>query len=232
MRLGIIGEFNPNLVSHTATNEAIVHSSTILEASIEAEWISTETVEQDFDYIVSRCSGFWIAPGSPYKNMNGALKIIEFARTHNRPLLGTCGGFQHMVIEYARNILKILDAEHAEYDPYASKLVINRLACSLVGQKLDIKLMNKQSLAYSIYQKPNISEQYYCNFGLNLEYQERLNEHGLKSVGVDENGETRIVELEEHPFFLGTLFVPQSRSTVEDPHPIVTSFIKHIIETQ
>ncbi len=230
MKLGIIGEFNPNFAAHIATNEAIVHSCVELDSHIETEWISTETAEQDLDNTISCCQGFWIAPGSPYKSMNGALRVIEFAREHHRPLLGTCGGFQHMVIEYARNILMIADAAHAENDPYASNLVINKLACSLAGQTLDILLMDKQSLVYLIYQKERITEQYFCNFGLNPAYQELLNEHGFKTVGVDQNGETRILELKDHPFFLGTLFVPQSGSTAENPHPIVTSFIKHLIK--
>jgi CTP synthase (UTP-ammonia lyase) len=145
-------------------------------------------------------------------------------------LLGTCGGFQHIVIEYARNVLKINDAEHAEYDPYASKLVINKLACSLVGQKLDILLMDKQSIVYNIFQKNRITEHYYCNFGLNAEYQKLLHENGLETIGVDESGESRIIELREHPFFIGTLFVPQTQSTQERPHPIVSSFIMNVIE--
>jgi CTP synthase (UTP-ammonia lyase) len=230
MKIGIIGEFNPNNVSHIATNEAIEHSCAILDVQVDTEWISTERVDLDFDNIVSSCKGFWIAPGSPYKRLSGALKIIEFARKHYRPLLGTCGGFQHVVIEYARNVLKINDAAHAEYDPHASKLVINKLACSLVGQKLDILLKDKQSIVYNIFQKNQITEHYYCNFGLNAEYQELLHENGLKTVGVDGSGESRIIELEDHPFFIGTLFVPQSQSTKEFPHPIVSSFIKNVID--
>jgi CTP synthase (UTP-ammonia lyase) len=232
MKIGIIGEFNPTFIPHTATNQAIAHSCKQLDVSIEAEWISTEDANYDFDRIVARCSGFWIAPGSPYRSMNGALNVIEYARKSGRPLLGTCGGYQHIVIEYARNVLRIDDAEHAEYDPYASKLVISKLACSLVGQRLDIILNDKHSTVYNIFQKERIAENYYCNFGLNPEYQKLLDENGLVTVGVDENGESRIVELRDHPFFVGTLFVPQSRSTEECPHPLVSSFIQHVISAR
>jgi CTP synthase (UTP-ammonia lyase) len=232
VKIGIIGEFNPSFIPHTATNHAIIHSSKQLDVSIETEWISTEDVNTDFDRIVARCSGFWIAPGSPYRSMRGALNVIEYARKYGRPLLGTCGGYQHIVIEYARNVLQIDDAEHAEYDPYASKLVISKLTCSLVGQRLDIILKDKHSTVYSIFQKERIAENYYCNFGLNPEYQKRLDENGLVTVGVDENGESRIVELRDHPFFVGTLFVPQARSTEEYPHPLVSSFIQHVISAK
>ncbi|MBW7475584.1 hypothetical protein K0T92_12560 [Paenibacillus oenotherae] len=232
MKIGIIGEFNPAFIPHTATNQAIVHSCTQLDVSIETEWISTENAEHDFDSMISRCNGFWIAPGSPYRSMKGALNVIEYARKNGRPLLGTCGGYQHVVIEFARNVLQIDDADHAEYDPYASKLVISKLACSLVGQRLDVLLHNKQSIVYKIFRKERIAENYYCNFGLNPDYQKVLDDNGLKTVGVDENGESRIVELQDHPFFISTLFVPQSRSTQESPHPLVSSFIQHVINTR
>jgi len=201
-----------------------------LGISLDTEWISTERIEAEMDDITAGCRGFWIAPGSPYRTMNGALRIIEHARMNGRPLLGTCGGFQHIVIEYARNVLKIADAEHAEYDPYASKLVVSKLLCSLVGKRLDITINDETSTVHRIYNTSKIEENYYCNFGLNPEYQERLNDNGLVSVGVDDQGESRIVELKGHRFFIGTLYVPQVRSTKDNPHPLVTAFIKEIVK--
>jgi CTP synthase (UTP-ammonia lyase) len=139
--------------------------------------------------------------------------------------LGTCGGFQHMIIEFARNVLDIKDAEHAETNPYASKLVINPLTCSLKGQTLEIEIIQKESLVYSIFNTSTITENYYCNFGLNPEYQQQIHQAGFSMVASDKHKEARIVELKGHPFFIGTLFVPQANSSVEKPHPIVTALL-------
>lgn len=228
MKIGIIGEYNPRFKPHVATNDAINHSSKKLGASIQFDWISTKTALEQFKAITESYRGFWIAPGSPYSHMIGALNIIKYCREYNIPLLGTCGGFQHIVIEYARNVLRIEDAEHAEYDPYASNLVVSKLLCSLVGQTLPINL-EQDSKIYGIYQENKIKEQYYCNFGLNPVYRHQLHEAGLRTVGVDDNGETRIVELFGHRFFIGTLFVPQLQSTEEAPHCLITEFIKEVI---
>ena len=133
-----------------------------------------------------------------------------------------------MVIEFARNVLGITDAEHAEYDPYSSKLVVNPLSCTLAGQTLDIELTDKSSKTFNIFGVDKIKEKYYCNFGLNPEYQNQLDEKGFRIVGTDNIKEARILELENHLFFIATLFVPQDNSTKENPHKLVTEFLKTI----
>lgn len=158
--------------------------------------------------------------------MSGVLKIIEYARTHKIPTLGTCGGFQHMIIEFARNVLGIQDAEHAETNPYASSLVINPLTCSLKGQSLEIEIIEKESLVYSIFNTSTITENYYCNFGLNPQFQEQIHKGGFNMVASDVHKEARIMELNDHPFFVATLFVPQVNSSYEKPHPIIMALLK------
>jgi CTP synthase (UTP-ammonia lyase) len=228
MKLAIIGDYNDNFRPHKATNEAIVHSINKYDIQLQTDWISTDTIDNNFENIISNYDGFWIAPGSPYKSMTGALKIIKFARTHNIPTLGTCGGFQHMVIEFARNVLGITDAEHAEYDPYSSKLVVNPLSCSMAGQKLEIVLNDKHSKIHTVFQKSIIEEKYYCNFGLNPEYQQQLDDNGFKIIGTDKLKEARILELDNHMFFIATLFVPQDNSTADKPHKLIAAFLKTI----
>lgn len=230
MKLAIIGDYNDNFRPHKATNEAIVHSSDKFGLDISYDWVATDRIEKEFDTIISTYKGFWIAPGSPYKSMTGALEIIKFARQNNVPTLGTCGGFQHMVIEFARNVLDITDAEHAEYDPYASKLVVNPLSCSLAGQTLDIEITDTNSTTYKVFGTNKIKEKYYCNFGLNPEYQNQLHDKGFKIVGTDSLNEARILELDNHPFFIATLFVPQDNSTQDKPHKLVTTFLQQIID--
>jgi len=232
MKLAIIGDYNDHFRPHQATNEAIKHSIEMYNIELDFEWLSTDTIETNFEHIISTHNGFWIAPGSPYKSMTGALKIIRHTRENNIPTIGTCGGFQHMVIEFARNVLGITDAEHAEYDPYSSKLVVNPLSCSLAGQTLEIELTDKSSKTFKIFGTETINEKYYCNFGLNPEYQNQLDGKGFKIVGTDKLKEARILELENHLFFIATLFVPQDNSTKENPHKLVTAFLKTITKTK
>jgi CTP synthase (UTP-ammonia lyase) len=103
--------------------------------------------------------------------------------------------------------------------------VINPLSCSLKGQSLDIEITDKNSLVYSIFNTNKITENYYCNFGLNPEYQEQIHNAGFSIVASDEHQEARIMELKDHPFFVATLFVPQVNSSYEKPHPIVTALL-------
>ena len=220
-----MGDFDASNPTHIANNEALDHVAKQFAKPFQYEWVATERIGPEFETIISSYNGFLIAPGSPYKSMTGVLKIIEYARTHQIPTLGTCGGFQHMIIEFARNVLNITDAEHAETNPYASKLVINPLTCSLKGQVLEIEIIEKDSLVYTIFNTSTITENYYCNFGLNPEYQQQIHQAGFSMVASDKYKEARIVELKGHPFFIGTLFVPQVNSSVQKPHPIVTALL-------
>lgn len=157
--------------------------------------------------------------------MVGALAAIRIARERRIPLLGTCGGFQHVVIEYARTVLGFVDAQHAEYDPYASNLFVTPLSCSLVGQTMPIQIKGGSRTA-GFYGSLKADERYYCNFGLNPEHQQLLDDNGLKVVAWDKDKEARILEIPDHPFFVATLFVPQARSSPGNPHPLVCAYLE------
>lgn len=107
-------------------------------------------------------------------------------------------------------------------------LVVTPLSCSLVGQTLLIHIRDQQSKTGQALQTDQITERYYCNFGLNPDYQAMLHQHGFQVVGIDTGGEARILELADHPFYVATLFVPQTSSTAEHPHPLVSGFLRSI----
>jgi CTP synthase (UTP-ammonia lyase) len=220
IRIGIIGDFNGNNATHIATVNGIQHAAEVLDQPFDAVWLPTDE-PQDF----GNFQGLFCSPGSPYKSMDGALAGIRYARENNIPFIGTCGGFQHLVIEYARTMLGITDAAHAESDPYASCLFITPLSCSLVGKTMEVTLEPGSKAAVAC-RATQSTEAFYCNFGLNSEYQEQLEKHGLEITGKDQNGEARIAELAGHPFFVGTLFVPQARSTKGHPHPLILEFCR------
>ena len=219
--IAILGEYNPSFQPHVSTNAAIEHSRSV-SIDVDAAWISTRDID---DTLFERFSGIWVAPGSPYKNIDKTLWAIRYARENGVACFGTCGGFQHMIIEYARNVLGFKDASHAEYDPYASNLFISQLECVLAGREMQLTFSPGSQVA-EIYGATSATEKYYCNFGVNPDHISVLQSGPLKITGSDSEGEIRVIELPEHPFFLGTLFVPQTRSTAEQPHPLVTAFLK------
>jgi CTP synthase (UTP-ammonia lyase) len=220
-RIGIIGDYNPDNPTHVATNEGIQHAAEVLgECSFESSWLATDQPQEFNEY-----QGLLCSPGSPYKSLEGALHGIQYAREQKIPFLGTCGGSQHMVLEYARNVMGIREAAHAETDPYASCLFITPLSCSLAGTTMEVCL-KPGTQAAAIYRDTRATERYYCNFGLNPAHEEQLVRAGLEISGTDQAGEARIFELSSHPFFIGTLFVPQANSSKEKPHPIVLAFLR------
>ena len=223
--IALIGEFMPTFKPHISTNAAIKHSCDALNVDLDGVWVSTEDIDSS---LFSRFSGIWIAPGSPYKNIDKTLWAIRYAREKQIPCFGTCGGFQHIVLEYARNVLNFKDAQHAEYDPYSSDLFISELTCSLVGREMNLNFVENSQVA-QIYGSLSATEEYYCNFGVNPSKVQLLKSGSLQITGSDSEGEIRVLELPNHPFFLGTLFVPQARSIPSHPHPLVNAFLKAVI---
>jgi CTP synthase (UTP-ammonia lyase) len=223
--LAIIADFDSASPSHVATNEAVAHSAESLGLHVAPRWIHTaELARPEGVKQLRECNGFWIGPGSPYASMDGALAAIRFAREQSIPLLGTCGGFQHIILEYARNVLGFADAEHGETAPQASRLFVSRLACSLVGRTMTVRF-EPGSVLPSIYGRSTAGEKYLCNFGVNPTYVDTLRSGSLKAVASDAEGAIRAVELPGHPFFIGTLFLPQHSSSKTNPHPLISAFL-------
>ncbi|MDP1771436.1 MAG: CTP synthase [Methylobacter sp.] len=223
--IALLGEYTPTFPPHISTNVAIKHAQNLLDVELTADWISTDDIGPK---LFEHYSGIWVAPGSPYKNMELTLWAIRYARENKIPCFGTCGGFQHMVIEYARNVLGFKDAQHAEYDPCASSLFISQLACSLAGREMQLDFVPGSQVA-TIYGGLSAKENYYCNFGVNPDCIDELKQGPLNISGSDAEGEIRVIENPDHPFFIGTLFVPQTRSTPEKSHPLVTAFLAAVI---
>jgi CTP synthase (UTP-ammonia lyase) len=224
--IGIIGEHDPGNETHVATDDALGHAATALGTSVDVTWLSTADVPATAPGpFLERFGGLLVAPGSPYRSLTGALAAIEHARAKAVPLLGTCAGLQHVVVELARNVLGVADAQHAEYDPESSTLFVTPLSCSLVGQAMTVDV-RPGTRAAEAYRSPTVTERYYCNFGINPAHLDDLVSAGLRVTGTDEAGEARIVELPDLPFFVATLFVPQATSSLVRPHPLVTAFLR------
>lgn len=226
--IAIVGEFTQDSKSQVFLNQALSDIKKRYGYDFGFEWVDTAKVEAEKENLLKNYSGIWSAPGGKFNSLEGALLAIKYARENNIPHLGTCGGFQHTILEFARNVLGIKDAQHEEYDPNASTLFITKLACSLAGQRLKITV-KKDTRAFACYNKTEIEEDYYCSFGINPAFREQLNRSDLIISGVDTDNEIRIFELPKHKFFMATLFVPQANSTFNQPHPIVLEFVKNCL---
>ena len=226
--LALIGDYNPDVPAHQAIPVALQLAADSLGLKVHLQWIDTDTLTpatplHGFD-------GFWCVPASPYRDTDGALRAIRFAREQRRPFLGTCGGFQHAVLEYARNVLGWADAEHGELVPQAQRAVIAPLSCSLVEATDTVSLTPYTRIA-DAYGTLDIEEGYRCRYGMNPEFAQALLERELIPSGHDSAGDLRAVELLDHPFFVATLFQPERAALRGITPPLAIALLKACQET-
>ncbi len=222
-RIGLIGDFDPAVAAHRNIPPALAAAAAKLNCAIASEWLPTTRLAEEGSCALGVFHGLWCVPASPYRSMSGAICAIRYARQEVVPFLGTCGGFQHAIIEYARSVMGHSGADHAESNPQAEELLITPLSCSLVGQTGEVHLL-PGSRAACIYGCDRASERYHCNFGVNPQWQDRIGRTTLKITGFDDEGGARVIELAGHPFFMGTLFQPELNPV--QPHPIVLAFAR------
>jgi len=225
--IGLIGDRNAAVTAHRAIPVALQLAAEALGLGMQADWVPTREI-RDASRVAS-FDGLWCVPASPYENMEGALSAIRFAREMRRPFLGTCGGFQHAVIEYARNVLGWQDAEHAETAPDAARLVIAPLACALVEVRDAIRPRAGTRIA-AAYGAGEITEGYHCSYGLNPAFRDRLVAGPLRVSAEDAAGEVRAVELDGHPFFVATLFQPERAALEGRLPPLVAAFARACVD--
>src|SRR5437763_4883736 len=132
VRIGLIGDYDPEVPAHRAIPAALRLAADRCGGAVEPVWLATAGLTGDVPARLAGCAGLWCVPASPYANADGALAAIRFARESGSPFLGTCGGFQHALLEYARHVLGFGGAEHAETSPEAAMPLIAPLSCSLV----------------------------------------------------------------------------------------------------
>jgi CTP synthase (UTP-ammonia lyase) len=200
-----------------------------LRADVTFEWLPSPELQPTAAARLEPYAGVWCVPGSPYRNTLGVIEAIRFARVQRRPFLGTCGGFQHALLEYAQAEWGI-EALHAETSPEADDPVIAPLICSLVEVRGGLELEPGSRLR-AIYGREVANEEYHCNYGLSPRYALRLLSGPLKIAARDDEGSVRAVELGGHPFFIGTLFQPERAALREQIPPLVKAFVRAVAAT-
>ncbi|MFJ2327654.1 CTP synthase [Pseudomonas sp. NPDC087690] len=227
IRIALIGDYDPQVTAHQAIPVALGLVAEHLNRTVQFEWLPTEQIHGDTP--LREFDGFWCVPASPYKSEDGALWAIRFAREQQRPFLGTCGGFQHAVLEFSRNVLGWVDAVHGETSPDSERAVLTPLTCSLVEVVDSIYLM-PGSLIAKAYETSQIREGYRCRFGVNPLFEQQLLNDRLHAVGHDSSGDLRAIELKDHRFFVATLFQPERAALKGQMPPLVRAFVEACME--
>jgi len=223
LHLALIGDYNPDVIAHQAIPVALQQAADTLGLSVHVQWLDTDSITPTRE--LHGFDGFWCVPASPYRDTDGALRAIRFAREQRRPFLGTCGGFQHAVLEYARHVLGWADAEHGELAPQATRAVITPLSCTLVEATDTVRLAPYTRIAEA-YGTLDIHEGYRCRYGVNPDFASALLEGDLIPSGHDSAGDLRAVELLDHPFFVATLFQPERAALKGVTPPLALALLK------
>ena len=221
LRIALVGDYNADVIAHQAIPLAIDDAAAVLDLAVEYVWLATEDIKSADD--LADYHALWLVPASPYRNMEGALTAVRYARENSLPFLGTCGGFQHAIVEYARNVMGWEDAAHAETDR-EGRMVIAPLTCSLV-EKTDTIELRANTLIARAYGRDSIEEGYHCNYGISPDFAAELETQPLRVTGWDDNGDIRAVELVTHPFFVATLFQHERNALAGRPAPLVQAFL-------
>jgi CTP synthase (UTP-ammonia lyase) len=225
-RIALVGDYDENIVAHRAIPVALEFAVKELRADVSWAWLPSRELQPSAAARLEPYGALWCVPGSPYQNTRGVLDAIRFARLQRRPFLGTCAGFQHAMLEYAEAVWGIA-AMHAETNPEAEDPVIAPLVCSLVEVRGGLRFEPGSRLRAS-YGRDSANEEYHCNFGLNPRYTDRLESGLLKIAARDDEGGVRAVELDGHPFFIGTLFQPERAALHGRTPPLVKAFVEAV----
>jgi len=215
--IALVGDRSPSVSAHARIPQLLDALRYRDGLVLDPYWIPTEEAADldGFDAI-------WVVPGSPYRSADGAVEAVRTARERGIPFLGTCGGFQHAVLELARDVAGIGHAAHAEYGE-GGECVIVELECSLVGHEGVITLTPGSRLQRIMGVERSV-ERYHCAYGIDPAYVQTLTEHGVRFTARDEDGAPRALELDDHPFFLCTLFQPELAGDGTRAHPVIRAF--------
>jgi CTP synthase (UTP-ammonia lyase) len=218
LNIALVGDYDPQVLAHQAIPKALKLNTS---QQIEYQWIhSSEIALKD----LSQFDGIWCVPKSPYENMDNVLSAIRFAREHKKPFLGTCAGYQHAALEFARNVLGYEQAGNAEVNLETSMPLISALVCRLNNEQKGIALKESCKIRH-LYEQSEITEEFNCGFGVNPKYQSLFAESDLLFSSVDHHGDPKSLELQSHPFFIGTAFQPERSALHNKQHPIIKAFL-------
>lgn len=238
--IGLIGKYVELKDAYKSINESFVHASAENECKVSLKLIHSEHINpSNVADILKELHGILVAPGFGLRGIEGKIEAIRYARENKIPFFGICLGMQCAVIEFGRNVLGLAGAHSTEMNPETKYPVID-----LMEEQKKIKgmggtmrlgsypcMLNKGANVYRIYQTMNISERHRHRYEFNNEYLEAYEKAGMLAAGMNtKDNLVEIIELKDHPWFIGVQFHPEYKSTVAKPHPIFVDFVKAAIE--
>lgn len=240
VRVGLIGKYVELQDSYKSILEAFIHAGAENEVKVNLEFIHSEHINaRTIGSKLSKLDGILVAPGFGERGIDGKMAAVKYARTHNLPFLGICLGMQLAVIEFARNVLKLKEANSTEMNPQTEHPVVNLMEnqknIHALGGTMRLGSwacqLKKDSLAYQIYQSEEIEERHRHRYEFNNEYLEQFEASGMIATGKNPDSNlTEIIEIPSHPWFMGVQFHPEYKSTVANPHPLFVGFVKAVHE--
>ncbi len=240
IKIGLVGKYIELKDAYKSIAESLIHAGVSNECKVNVEWIHSENIDNNnLKENLKELSGMIVAPGFGDRGIEGKISAIKFARENNLPFLGICLGMQCAVIEFARNVLGIKDAHSTEMNAETKHPVIDMMseqkgitakggtmrlgeyACQLV----------KGTKTAAIYGKAKIMERHRHRYEFNNKYLKKFEDAGMVAGGINpDKNLIEIVELKNHPWFVGVQFHPEYKSTVENPHPLFVKFVKAALE--
>ena len=242
VNIGLVGKYVEMQDCYKSILEAFIHAGAANETKVNVISIHSEHIDQsNIQEKFSSLDGILVAPGFGERGIEGKIEAVRYARENKVPFFGICLGMQMAIIEYSRNVLGYADANSTEMNEHTAHPVVNLMeeqktitdkggTMRLGAWKCDIK---KDSLAYKIYGKETISERHRHRYEYNSKYVAQLENAGLIASGVNpDTGLVEIIEIEDHPFFIGVQYHPEYKSTVANPHPIFVNFVAAAVQSK
>lgn len=242
IRIGLVGKYVELPDAYKSINESLLQAATYNSRKLDLQFIQSDKLtDVNVENALSSMDGVIIAPGFGQRGIEGKFVALKYLREHNKPTFGICLGMQCMVIEFARNVLQLEDANSTEMNPHTPHKVIDLMeeqknitdmggSMRLGAYKCNLE---KGSVVYNAYNKDQIEERHRHRFEFNNEYKEEVEKAGMKCTGTNpETGLTEVIEIPSLKWFLGVQFHPEYNSTVLSPNPLFMSFIKAVIENK